>query len=131
VTTNATDTIRITLDRSDDDSPLNSPDFQQELADFDASLKAQGWEVSPRLRFRDAAGGGAAYIGEFVLKHASGIGAALTSILVAWLKYSNGRKVRLKVGDIEVEAQNVAAVERLVKQVETLRNVDHRSERTE
>jgi hypothetical protein len=39
-------------------------------------------------------------------------------IVVTWLKRRNGRKARLKIGNIEAEAQTVEEVERLIKQAE-------------
>jgi hypothetical protein len=45
-------------------------------------------------------------------------GAALTACIRAWLHAYYGRKVRLKVGDIEAEAQSVEEVEKLLKLVE-------------
>jgi hypothetical protein len=96
VTVDDTDTMPIILSRGDDDSLRNSPEFQRELAEFDVSLNAQGLDASPRLRFHDAVGGAGAYIGEFVLRLALGIGAVsarITPMLVDWIKNSNGRKV--------------------------------------
>ncbi len=57
----------------------------------------------------DAVGG---YTGEISLL-ISAIGPVLTGILVAWLHAKAGRKVRLKDGDIEVEAQTSQQVKDL------------------
>lgn len=114
-------TIRIRFDASVSDSPLNSPEYQRQLAEVDAAFKAEGLDVQPRLRFHDAIGGGGIYVGEFILKLAPEIGTILTAVLIAWLKGASGRKVRLKVGDVEAEARTVADIEKLIKQAERLR----------
>ena len=57
----------------------------------------------------DAVGG---YTGEIAVL-AQTLGPVLTGVLGAWLQSKAGRKVRLKDGDIEVEAGTVEEVEKL------------------
>ena len=53
--------------------------------------------------------------GEFVITLAKTLGSlGLGGIIGAWIQAKHGRKVRLKVGDIEAEAQTPEEVERLV-----------------
>lgn len=44
----------------------------------------------------------------------------LTGILGAWLQSKTGRKVRLKVGDVEVEARTVSEAEKLLERAQAL-----------
>jgi hypothetical protein len=52
--------------------------------------------------------------GEFVLKLSAAVGPVLGTAIGAWLHARYGRKVRIKVGDIETEAQTMEEVERLL-----------------
>ena len=58
--------------------------------------------------------GGPFLSGEFVLKLADKIGPPLIAGIAGWLHGRSGRKVRLKIGDVEVEAPTMKDVERLV-----------------
>jgi hypothetical protein len=49
-----------------------------------------------------------------------GHGPMLVTAVAAWLHGRSGRKVRLKVGEIEAEAQTVKKVKKLLKQAEKL-----------
>ena len=71
----------------------------------------------PRMYFRDAIGGGASLLGEFLIPIAQVVVPALGVVLVGWLQGRAGRKVRLKVGDVEVEARTPEEVEFLLQHV--------------
>jgi hypothetical protein len=58
------------------------------------------------------------YLGDFMIKFAATAGPALGTLIGAWLHARYGRKVRLKIGDIEAEAQSVEEVEKLLQQAE-------------
>ncbi|SDN00205.1 hypothetical protein SAMN05216360_10531 [Methylobacterium phyllostachyos] len=51
---------------------------------------------------------------EYIIPLAQAVGPTLGVILVAWLQGRAGRKVRLKVGDVEAEARTADEVERLL-----------------
>ena len=96
----------------------NVAEYQEALANFVDSLKADGIKISPRYYVRDAIDGGGGLSGEFTL-----IVTALTvagSALGAWFTSRYGKKVKLKIGDVEAEAPTVEEVERLLRQVPKL-----------
>ncbi|PRE09674.1 hypothetical protein C6P78_27665 [Burkholderia multivorans] len=64
----------------------------------------------------DAVGG---YTGEIAVL-IQAVSPVLTGILGAWLQSKAGRKVRLKIGDIEVEAGTVQEAEQLLRHAQAL-----------
>jgi len=70
----------------------------------------------PRISFY--AGGGLATTSLFtsLLTAAAALGPALGAVLGAWLHAHYGRKVRLKIGEIEAEAQTPEEVQKLIDQ---------------
>ena len=51
---------------------------------------------------------------------------SLGTFLGAWVTSRNGRKIRIKVGDVEVEASSAEEVERLLERAKELRADDNR-----
>jgi hypothetical protein len=105
-----------------DDSTIYSPEFQAGLQTFDDALRAEGIKVSPRVLVRKSAGGGSSYVGEFLIPLAQVVGPALGVVLVAWLQGRSGRKVKLKVGDVEAEARSVEEVQTLLRSAQQFRD---------
>ena len=64
---------------------------------------------------------GAAEVGEFIITLAPGLGPGLGTELGAWLQARHGRKVRVKLDEIEIEAQTPEQVETLLARLEGLR----------
>jgi len=95
--------------------------MQSEFGEICKSLGAHGVEVSPVYFAFDAADGGGGLVGEYIIPLAQAIGPTLGVVLVAWLQGRSGRKVRLRVKDVEVEAQTEDEVRTLIKnEVKTL-----------
>jgi hypothetical protein len=112
--------LRLTLLPSPDDPSLRSPEFQQGLRQFEEFLRAQQLAYSSEIELiEDATLRPTVYFGGFVIEllKSPAVGVIATAV-GAWLHAKYGRKVRLKVGEIEVEAQTVAEVETLLKQAE-------------
>ena len=89
------------------------PERQALFRNVEAELKrtdpgAVGYELMLK-----AVGMPTGLFGEFLLP--GGVGAAAVAVVGAYLAGRNGRKVRLKVGDVEAEAGTVEEVERLVR----------------
>jgi hypothetical protein len=102
-------TLRLRLIGAPDDPPLVNRDYQTELADFDKSLRAAGIESSSQAFAFDAVDGRGGLSGEFALM-ATAVAPCVAcgaGLLGAWLHARYGRKVRLKIGEIEAEAQTV------------------------
>ena len=70
--------------------------------------------------------GGPFLSGEFLLTLTDKIGPALIAGIAGWLHGRSGRKVRLKVGDIEAEAPTTEDVEKLVALVEEIQQRNRR-----
>jgi hypothetical protein len=118
------DAIRLELTpiRAADDQPLRSGGYQQELREFEAALQAQGFKVSIIIELIEAAGvesqGMATYLGFVIELARSPLAGVIAAAVGAWLHARYGRKVRLKIGDIEAEAQSEKQVQRLLEQAE-------------
>ena len=111
----------ITLGRAPDDPREYDPKYQEELDAFVSSLDAAGVEYSQRSVSLHSVGASDWPIGEFALSFGMGALPALTGLAGAWIQARYGRKVRIKVGDVEAEASTVEEIERLLELAATLR----------
>ncbi|RQS57832.1 hypothetical protein DID96_36530 [Burkholderia sp. Bp8963] len=68
----------------------------------------------------DSVGASGSLVGEFVIPLAQVIGPVLGGAAVAWLQGRAGRKLRLKVGDLEVEARTPEEIGQLLEQAQAL-----------
>jgi hypothetical protein len=104
--------LKITMIPALEDPSERGPDYQRQLAEFAKSLRKAGveyeagtlllTETSPFI-----------YAGRFVIKRLQTPG-PVGGILGAWLQAKSGRKVCLKVGEIEAEAHTAEEVEKLL-----------------
>jgi hypothetical protein len=107
--------LRLFLQAAPDEPSVGAPESQAGLREFSAALRAAGINASERVYVRDAAGD-VSLLGEFGIPLAQAIGPTLGVVLVSWLQGRAGRKVRIKIGDIEAEAQTLDEVEQLLRQ---------------
>lgn len=98
--------VRIYLVNAPHDPPTFSSEYQADLRNVIAALRANKIQADAAFMTMDSAGNAGGYIGEIAVL-ATAFGPVLTGILAAWLQSKVGRKVRLKDGDIEVEARTV------------------------
>jgi hypothetical protein len=112
--------IRLTLVPAGDDGDRFSEGCQRELRHFYDQLRAGQTQVRPRIFTMDSVGAGGGLVGEFVIPLAQVIGPVLGGAAVAWLQGRAGRKLRLNVGDVEVEARTPEEIEQLLKQAQAL-----------
>jgi hypothetical protein len=112
--------FQLHLIRSTDDPALSSPDYQKELLDFCQALKSKGVEASARHWAHDAVGGGGGLTGELTLMVTAlaPVITAVAGVAGAWLRARYGRKVRVKLGDTEVEARTVEEVENALRLID-------------
>jgi len=96
------------------DEPSKFTDeYQRGLRAFESVFNDQGiWIHAEQALAKFAAG--PFLSGEFALKLAATVGPVIGTAAGAWLHARYGRKVRLKVGEVEAEAQTVEEVERLI-----------------
>jgi hypothetical protein len=117
-----TDTLILSLIPAPDDPKRPAREYQSELHEFYNSLRAAAIEASARMRFRDATGAGASFLGDFLIPLAQAVGPTLGVILMAWLKGRSGRRVRLKFDGVEAEGRTPEDVETLLKRAAEFRN---------
>jgi hypothetical protein len=94
------------------DEDERSEAVQAEMRNVEARLADGGNKVMPRIHMRKAMGAESWLTGEFIVHLVSAVG--LSGILSAWISAKLGRKVRLKVGDIEAEASNAKELNELL-----------------
>jgi hypothetical protein len=113
--------LELTLIPSPEDQSLDDEDYQKDLRAFDDALRAHVLSPSSRVLLIESTGNDISpHLGVFAvgLKEALPV---IGSVLTGWFAGRFGRKIRVKVGDIEVEANTVAEAEKLIAAVEKLR----------
>jgi len=70
----------------------------------------------------DSIVGGGGLLGEFIFDNAGKLLTALTTICGIWIKARYGRKLKLKVGNVVLEANTTQEIESLVVQVKALQD---------
>jgi hypothetical protein len=108
--------VEISLKRAPDDARVNDPKFQEELTEFSKSLRAAGIPYSQRGMAFDAVSAVGYALPGFVVA-LKVIGPSLGAIFVAYLHGRFGRKIRLKIGEVEIEAHTAEEVENLLEKV--------------
>jgi hypothetical protein len=120
-----TEKLVLSLTPAEADPPLRSSEYQQGLAEVVSALSTQGMKVSSLVELEESAGSSETpLLGTFTVDLAKAVGPWLATVgvaVAAWLKARYGRKVRLKVGDIELEARTPEEVGKLIAHVKKLR----------
>ena len=106
--------VKIYLGNASDEPPTISTEGQANLRSVIAALEEGKIEADAPFMTLDSVDAVGGYTGEIAIL-ASAFGPVLTGILGAWLQSKAGRKVRLKDGDIEVEARTVQEAGELLK----------------
>src|SRR4051794_21428092 len=106
--------LTLTLVPAADDPEFLSPSGQRLLNDFYLSLHQQHIEVAYEAELREGGGATGWYLGEFFINLAAATGPVIGAAIGAWLQARYGRKVRVKIGDIEAEAHSAEEVEKLL-----------------
>jgi hypothetical protein len=95
-------TIRVVP--AEDEAPVFSREFQAEFRELRKALRDNGLEAESPFMTLDSADAVSGFIGELVIPFAK-IAAPVVGVVVgAWLHSKAGRKVKIKVGDVQVEA---------------------------
>lgn len=116
-------TTAIGFVRAPDDPQERDPAFQEELNAFGSSLREAGVAYSQRAMVFDSIDALGYPLGEFIIKQLGPVAIpAVTGAVGVWLQARYGRKVRLKVGDVEIEARIPEEIERLLKSAASLRD---------
>ena len=93
--------VRVVLVRAPNDPKVNEPKFQEELREFSRSLRAAGLSFSQRAMAFDSVDAVGHPLPEFLVTLGPLATAALAAIGGAWVQARYGRKMRLKVGDVD------------------------------
>jgi hypothetical protein len=98
------DTLHLTLVRASNDEASFSPGYQTELRQFYSLARAEGGTIRAVTFTTERADGGDGFVGEFLVPFTPIAGSTLTAAAGAWLQGRAGRRLRLTMGDVEVEA---------------------------
>lgn len=96
---------------------------QHDIRDVEQGLRDAGAQFSSQVYARKSMDFSSLLTGEFGITILSGSG-ILATALKAWISGRMGRKVRLKSGDIEVEASSVKELESLLAKAKELSSGD-------
>src|SRR5215213_3290314 len=99
------DELSLTLVPSGDEPGIPSDGTQAELRAFLDALHRHGVRANPRAIVRKSVGAGWRFFGDFFIPITQAVGPTLGVVIVAWLQGRAGRKVRVKIGDVEAEAR--------------------------
>lgn len=113
--------LSISFTASPDDPEYRDPAYQAELYAIEKALKGDGLRVQSAANFQKSGTGGTWLTGDFVI-YLKNVGPYIPPIIVAWITARTGRKVRIKVGDTEIEAANVEQIKTLLETVEKLKS---------
>lgn len=105
--------MEITLVPADDEPHFKDPQQQVAFKAFSDEAESTGASVMPYLYMQKSMDGGSWLTGTFILEalpYVSPLGTGLLGYLAAKM----GRKVRVKIGDIEIEAGSPKEVEKLL-----------------
>ena len=106
--------IVVALIPAAEDGSRESVAMQTEFWGLTHALQARGLKVSTHVFVMDSVGGGMTNLGELTIDLARDFAPAVTAILGAWAQARFGRRVRLKVGDIEAEAKTIEEIQELL-----------------
>ena len=110
--------VSIELVAAEDDAPPASEEFQAGLSGFGAALKDNGVTFGQMAIAMDSVDAHGYPLGEFIAALKTLGGPAIGAVAVAagaWVQAHYGRKVRLKIGELEAEGRSVEEVEKLLK----------------
>jgi hypothetical protein len=112
--------IEIRLQRAPDDPKVHDPKFQEELRGLSKALHSARIDYSQRGMAIDAADALGYPLPEFLITLGPAA-AALAALCGAWVQARYGRKVRIKIGDVEAEARTIEEIEQLLKRAQAFR----------
>ena len=96
--------VTIRLVPEADEPPVFSHDFQAEFRSLKTSLSQDGVEAEAPFMALDSADAVSGYTGELLIPFIQFVGPVVGVVVGAWLQSKAGRKVRIKIGDVEIEA---------------------------
>lgn len=121
-------TIELKLIQAKDDEPPFSEKYQAELGRFRAQFP-KDVDVQQTCFVMDSVLGGGGPLGHFVFSLTEGLIPVITGAVGYWLKTRIDRKLRLKIGDIEVEATNEKDFKMILEKALVVNEQQHHKEK--
>jgi len=119
--------VELCLVPASTDKPVGDDVFQTELGTFSAEFIKTGIKENQRAIAFDAVDALGYPVPEFILflkDVAPMVITAATAVCVAWVKAKPGRKVRLKIGDVEAEGQSTDEIAKLLAQAKEFQSAN-------
>jgi len=115
----------IDLEKAPEEPSGGDPAFQRDLSMFSSALHAEGIAYSQPALALDAGDAHGFPLPEFIVA-IKVLGppaiSAIAAYAAAWAQAKNGRKVRIRVGEVEAEARTVAEVKQLLDEAANIQN---------
>jgi hypothetical protein len=108
--------IKFVLKRSPGDGPQFGREYQASIGEVFTAFENEGIKIQPRAFAMDAVDAVGGATGEF-LAFATVLGPAIVAALGGWLAGRNGRKVKIKVGEIEAEANSGKELDEVLERI--------------
>ncbi|ETK22713.1 hypothetical protein H096_14088 [Pseudomonas sp. FH1] len=106
--------------RAPDDAAAFGVDYQAELRELKQQAEGAGIQISPSFAVFDSPSASGGLTGEFIVSVAQAVGPVVTTLIAVWISRKTGRKLRLKVGDNEFEAQTKEEIDFLIAKAKEL-----------
>jgi hypothetical protein len=110
------DKIRFILKRFPEDEAQFNREYQAKMGRVFTAFYNEGIKIEATAFAMDAADSVGGATGQF-LTFAKTIGPATIGALGVWLAGQNGRKVKIKLGEIEVEANSVKQLDEVMERL--------------
>ncbi len=101
-----------------DDPAVKDERFQADLSQFAKGLRDAKIEHTQRVMFFDSGNALGFPLPEFDILLNPAIVGPLCGLLGAWLHARYGRRVRIKIGDVEAEGRDLSEIDALLKRAE-------------
>lgn len=113
--------LTVELVRAEDDLPPRDSAIQTEFTAFGSTLRAANITYTQRAIAFDGGGVLGYPLGQFVLDFTSNIQPILTAAVTSWFLSRKGRKVRMKIDGMDLEANSIEEMDKLIKISEAIR----------
>lgn len=113
--------VTFILEAAPDDPKVSTPEFQEGLSEVSTALRDSDIKYSQRIMMFDSVDVPGYGLGQFTLAFAAIAAPVIGVAFGAWITGRAGRKLKLKVGDVELEANSPAEIDHLVAQALALK----------
>lgn len=113
--------LTLILAAAPDDPAVADPEYQRGLSAVGEALREAGILSAQRRVTFDAVGAAGYSVGQYIIALAPVAAPVIGVAVGVWITARSGRKLRIKVGDIELEAHSSAEIEHLLAQAIALK----------